>query len=89
MQDMIFCQSCGMPLQKDEDFGTNQGGGKNEEYCVYCFKDGEFTADLNMEQMIAFCAEHVEEWGMDLTKDQAIAQMREHFPTLKRWQAAQ
>jgi len=23
-----ICQSCGMPLRKDEDFGTNQDGSK-------------------------------------------------------------
>ena len=26
-----FCQSCGMPLQKNEEFGTNHDGSKNEE----------------------------------------------------------
>lgn len=35
-----FCQSCGMPLQKNEELGTNHDGSKNEEYCCYCYKDG-------------------------------------------------
>lgn len=86
--DMIFCQSCGMPMQKDEEFGTNKDGGKNEDYCVYCYKDGAFTADVSMDEMIAFCAEHVEEWDMKTTKDEAIAMMKESFPKLKRWQTA-
>ena len=25
-----FCQSCGMPLQKNEELGTNHDGSKNE-----------------------------------------------------------
>lgn len=86
MEPMIFCQSCGMPMEKSEDFGTNKDGGRNEDYCAYCFKDGSFTADLTMEEMIAFCAEHVDDWGMKMTKEEAIAMMREQFPKLKRWQ---
>ena len=30
-----ICQSCGMPLQKSEDFGTNPDGSKNQEYCHF------------------------------------------------------
>ena len=86
MENMIFCQSCGMPMQKNEDFGTNKDGGRNEDYCVYCFKDGEFTADVTMDEMIDFCAENVDEWDMKITKEEAIAMMRENFPKLKRWQ---
>ena len=37
-----ICQSCGMPLQKDEDFGTNASGSKSEEYCFHCFQNGKF-----------------------------------------------
>jgi len=88
MENMIFCQSCGMPMQKGEDFGTNKDGGKNEDYCVYCYKDGAFTADMTMDEMIAFCAEHASDWDMKVTKEEAIAMMRENFPKLKRWQTA-
>jgi len=88
MENMSFCQSCGMPLQKSEDFGTNKGGDKNEDYCAYCYKDGAFTVDLTMDEMIAFCADHVGEWDMKMTKEEAIAMMRENFPKLKRWQPA-
>ena len=33
MEDKKFCQSCGMPMEKTEDFGTNNDGGRNEQYC--------------------------------------------------------
>ena len=36
-----FCQSCGMPLTKDEDCGHNADGSINFDYCKYCLKDGE------------------------------------------------
>ena len=40
-----FCQSCGMPLQNEADYGTEAGGGRSEEYCTYCYQNGGFTAD--------------------------------------------
>lgn len=42
MEEM-YCQSCGMPLVKAEDFATNKDGTPMSEYCIYCFKDGDFT----------------------------------------------
>ena len=50
---MTFCQSCGMPLADPGLFGTNADGTPNTEYCLYCYKDGDFTADLTMDEMIA------------------------------------
>jgi hypothetical protein len=55
MENMMFCQSCGMPLEKSvkgEDFGTNADGAKNNDYCAYCYKDGKFTQDVTMDGMI-------------------------------------
>lgn len=88
MENQKLCQSCGMPLTSEETLGTNTDSSKNEEYCVYCFKDGAFTTDISMEEMIAFCAEHVDEWGMKISKEDAIAQMNAYFPKLKRWAKA-
>jgi len=33
-----------MPLT-DEIYATNKDGSANEEYCIYCYKDGDFTYD--------------------------------------------
>jgi hypothetical protein len=49
--EMKFCQSCGMPLN-DHVLGTNADGSKNEDYCMYCYKDGKFLQDCTMEEMI-------------------------------------
>ena len=59
-ENQKFCQSCAMPMT-EELFGTNADGSKNEDYCMYCFKDGEFTSDMTMEEMIAFCSEKMVE----------------------------
>ena len=76
--EQIYCQSCGMPLTEPEG-----------DYCIYCFKDGAFTQEMSMEEMIAHCAQFVDEFNNDseqkMTKEEAIAQMRVFFPLLKRW----
>ena len=83
-----FCQSCGMPLT-EEILGTNADGSKNEEYCIYCFKDGAFTSDFTMEEMVEFCAQFVDEFnknaGQNLTKEEYKAMLRQYYPSLKRW----
>ncbi len=84
MQDQSLCQSCAMPLTEDI-LGTNADGSKNREYCSYCYKDGKFTSDMTMEQMIGFCAPMMAESMPELTQDKAKEQMRAFFPQLKRW----
>ena len=81
-----FCQSCAMPLSGDELFGTNGDGSKNEDYCKYCFKDGEFTSDMSMEEMMNFCVEKMIEVHPEIDKSEAKSMMGEVFPNLKRWQ---
>ena len=47
-----MCQSCGMPLEKEEDFGTEAGGEKSLIYCCYCYQDGKFTdPDITIDEM--------------------------------------
>ncbi len=80
-----FCQSCAMPLQDDKLYGTNTDGSLNEEYCIYCYKDGKFTSDISMEEMKTFCIGKMVEIIPGMTKEKASAMMNEAFPKLKRW----
>ena len=50
-----------MPMADEGLFGTNADGSKNEDYCIYCFKDGEFTSDMSMEEMMNFCIDKMVE----------------------------
>ena len=84
-ENQKFCQSCAMPLTDDKLFGTNADGTKNEDYCIYCFKDGEFTSDMSMDEMMNFCIEKMVEVHPEIDKTQASAMMNEVFPKLKRW----
>ncbi len=85
----LFCQSCGMPMQSTEQFGTNQDGSASQDYCCYCYKEGAFVQDCTMEGMIEHCAQFLDEFNgacdTQYTKEEAIAEMKKHFPTLKRW----
>ena len=85
----LFCQSCGMPMQSAEQFGTNQDGSASQDYCCYCYKEGAFVQDCTMEGMIEHCAQFLDELNgacvTQYTKEEAITEMKKHFPTLKRW----
>ena len=39
-ENMGFCNSCGRPVYKG-NFGTNEDGSENEDYCKDCFQNGE------------------------------------------------
>ena len=83
-----FCQSCSIPLT-DTNKGTNSDGSSNNDYCTYCYQEGQFAQDFTMNQMIKFCAQFTDqinkEAGWNLTPEQAKEQMRQFFPNLKQW----
>ena len=79
-----ICQSCGMPMEKPEDFGTNAGGTPSEEFCSMCFQNGSFTEpDISMKQMIEKVTVILE--GMDIPKEKAKKIAEETIPKLGRW----
>jgi len=75
------CQSCGMPLHKPDMYGTGADGSHIEEYCVYCYRNGQFTQEVTMEEMLRLCANFVEPHS----RDYYLASMRMQYPHLKRW----
>ena len=79
-----ICQSCGMPMQKNEDFGTNIDGSKNKEYCHFCYKEGRFTDEgITMEEKIKKNIEIATKMGMAEEKSREMA--NNIIPKLKRW----
>ena len=76
-----FCQSCGMPLT-DEVLGTNADGTKNEDYCMYCYRDGKFLQDCTMEEMIEHCAQFIGAVNEEkpITKEEYIGMMKTGAP---------
>ena len=39
----LVCQCCGMPLNEDSMISHEPDGSFNEDYCKWCYTDGEFT----------------------------------------------
>ncbi|MDR0771729.1 MAG: zinc ribbon domain-containing protein [Candidatus Peribacteria bacterium] len=86
--ELIICQSCGMPLDAEEHIGTNADGSKNNEYCIYCFKDGKFLDDIeNLSEYIEESKKHAADYAemAGVTEAQMIEHIEKVLPTLKRW----
>jgi len=81
-----------MQMKTAEEFGTERDGGRSNDYCVYCFKDGSFTADLTLDEMIRHNVQFLDLYNQSaevkVTKDEAIAQLEQFLPSLKRWNTA-
>ncbi|MDW7732873.1 MAG: zinc ribbon domain-containing protein [Methanolobus sp.] len=85
MQNKVFCQSCGMPLEKTEDLGTNSNGSVNEKYCTYCYQAGAFTdANVTVDEMIDRCSNIMANMNI-MSYDEAKKMNSNFIPYLKRW----
>lgn len=81
------CQSCGMPMVAEQHFGTNIDGSPNHEYCSYCYKDGKFTAEETLDEMIASNLQYMEtdESRILMNEEEKALKIRLQLVTLKRW----
>ena len=85
-RELPLCESCGMPLARDEDAGTEADGSLSVRYCTYCYRDGGFTEpgltrEGAVEQYAPMMAENL---GMPLEK--AKEMVGQYLSTLPRWQ---
>ncbi|MFC0775055.1 zinc ribbon domain-containing protein [Terrimonas alba] len=83
MENMNFCQSCSMPLDNPELFGTEKDGSKSHEYCKYCYQDGAFvTPEMSLKEMTSVVITQMEKRNIDpKIIDMAVSSL----PHLKRW----
>ena len=87
IMEKTICQSCGMPIEKPEQFGTNADGSVNQDYCIYCYKDGKFIDDVSMEEYIDMCSQY---WAQSwMTNEEMKEYCTKLFPTLKRWKKSE
>ena len=85
MENAKICQSCSMPMSKPEEFGTESCGSASQDYCCYCYQNGEFEGkDMTLEEMIDMCVEAMEPENPEETR----ALLKEQLPKLKRWAKA-
>lgn len=78
------CQSCGMPLARDEQGGgTEKSGSKSKMYCSHCYQDGAFTKpDLTVEDMRELVKGKLVEFGFPRFLTGLFTR---NIPKLQRW----
>ena len=54
----LICQCCGMPLSEDEMISKEVDGSFNEDYCKWCYTDGEFVYKT-LDDLVNFLIEHM------------------------------
>ncbi len=77
----LICQCCGMPLE-DDIIGRDRDGSLNEDYCKWCYADGQYTYS-DMDELIDVCIPHMVKEGF--SEEQARAYMKEALPRLDYW----
>lgn len=53
----LICQCCGMPLE-DSIISKEKDGGFNEEYCKWCYADGQYMYS-DMDNLIEVCVKNM------------------------------
>ena len=77
----LICQCCGMPLE-DSLLSREADGSFNEDYCKWCYADGQF-AYQDLQTLTDFLVEHMsnENWSAE----QARAYFEAQLPQLQHW----
>ena len=77
----LICQCCGMPLE-DASISKELDGFFNEEYCKWCYADGEYMYH-NMDDLIEVCVNNMASDAFP--PEQARIYMRDLLPKLGYW----
>ncbi len=77
----LLCQCCGMPMD-DTVISKEINGTFNEEYCKWCYSEGNF-AYTSMDTLISFCTQHLS--NENCSPEQIRAHMEKLLPTLNYW----
>ena len=81
-----FCQSCSMPVDGPELWGTEKDGSGNPVYCKYCYRDGSFiNPDLTLEEMRFRIIDRMEKAKIPADIVEAAVSK---LPFLKRWKTS-
>lgn len=77
----LVCQCCGMPLD-ESCISEELDGTFNEEYCKWCYNNGNFVY-TSLEELIDFLVSHMsnEKWS----SEQAKAYFETQLPKLNYW----
>lgn len=79
----LICQCCGMPLQEDSLISRMPDGSLQEEYCRWCYQDGQFTYQDLTQLMKTVVPHMVKEYAME--EKQARRLLEDTLPQLAHW----
>lgn len=77
----LICQCCGMPLN-DSVISKENDGTFNEEYCKWCYAEGEFVY-TSIDVLTDFLVEHIS--NESFPPEQAREYLNENLPKLNHW----
>ena len=78
----LICQCCGMPLDDDSVIRREADNSFNEDYCKWCYTDGQFVYK-DIDELLDFLVNHMS--NDSFTPEQARAYFSEQLPKLKHW----
>jgi len=67
----LICQCCGMPLTEDDVISREPDGSFNEEYCKWCYSEGDF-AYTSKDALLDFLIDHSPNSGNLSDEDRRI-----------------
>jgi transcriptional regulator with XRE-family HTH domain len=77
----LICQCCGTPIE-DSSVSKEPDGAINEEYCKFCYADGEYTY-TDMDDLIEPCVSQMKSEGAP--PEQIRAYLKNTLPKLNYW----
>ena len=80
----LTCQCCAMPLHSDEVLSREIDGSFNEEYCKWCYVDGQFVYD-SLDALMSFLVPHLSKMH-GTTEEETRVMLEGQIPKLKHWQ---
>lgn len=79
----LICQCCGMPLNEDSLISREPDGSYNEDYCKWCYADGDF-AYKSKDSLMDFLVSHMPNPDNLSDEDRRI-QFDSYLLQLKHW----
>ena len=77
----LICQCCGMPLE-DAVISKEKDGCLNEDYCKWCYADGEYMYN-DMDDLIDICVKNAT--GEGRSEEEMRSYFKSVLPTLNYW----
>lgn len=79
----LICQCCGMPLSEDSLLSREPDGSYNEDYCKWCYADGDFVYK-SKDSLLDFLVSHMPNPDNLAEEDRRI-QFDSYLLQLKHW----